>query len=127
MRILVCGGRDFQDYRLLEHTLGGIHSDQEITHIVTGAQRSEGSRDWKYHGADWMAIEWALEREINFSGIPAKWGKYGKSAGPRRNREMLKMFQDIQLVVAFRGGKGTADMVAAARQAGIPVKEIAGE
>ncbi len=50
----------------------------------------------------------------------AKWETYGKAAGPIRNREMLLNLP--ALVVAFPGGKGTADMVRQAERAGIPVR-----
>lgn len=125
MKILVCGGRDFGDYALLDEVLTEIHKETPITHIVTGAQRAE-PKDNVFIGADWIGIEWALKEEINFSGLPAKWGKYQRAAGPRRNAEMLMAHPDIQLVVAFKGGRGTADMVRQAKdwENGIPVRII---
>jgi hypothetical protein len=51
----------------------------------------------------------------------ADWRKYGAAAGPIRNQRMLEGPPDI--VVAFAGGKGTADMVQRARAAGIAVIE----
>ena len=49
--------------------------------------------------------------------MPADWTKHGKAAGPIRNQKMLDECPD--LVVAFPGGKGTADMVRRAMKAGI--------
>jgi hypothetical protein len=51
----------------------------------------------------------------------AEWKKYGPAAGPIRNQRMLDWGPD--LVVAFSGGKGTADMVRRARAAGVEVIE----
>lgn len=54
---------------------------------------------------------------------PADWERYGKRAGPIRNRKMLDQGPD--LVVAFGGDKGTADCVREARRRGIAVREEA--
>lgn len=51
----------------------------------------------------------------------AEWTLYGKSAGPRRNAEML---EDADVLIAFPGGDGTADCVTKARRAQIPVIEV---
>ena len=51
---------------------------------------------------------------------PADWKQYGRGAGPIRNREMLQ-YSEPDIVVAFPGGAGTADMIRAARTAGYPV------
>jgi len=53
----------------------------------------------------------------------AQWDKYGKAAGYRRNARMLE-HPAPDLVVAFPGGPGTANMVMLAKRAGIPVREI---
>jgi len=50
----------------------------------------------------------------------AEWHRHGKRAGPIRNQRMLEEGQP-DLIVAFPGGHGTADMVRRARQAGIEV------
>lgn len=54
--------------------------------------------------------------------FPADWHRDGKAAGPIRNRRMLLEGMP-DLVVAFPGGRGTADMVRRARAAGIEVVE----
>jgi hypothetical protein len=56
--------------------------------------------------------------------FPADWEKYGKAAGPIRNQQILVEGKP-DLVVAFQGGRGTANMVSRAQQAGVPVVEIA--
>ena len=48
------------------------------------------------------------------SDLYAQWTKYGKSAGPIRNAEMLR-FGKPQLVVAFPGGDGTENMIGQAK------------
>lgn len=111
MKVIVCGGRDFRDRALLNLILNSM----DITTVIHGAAR----------GADQMAGSWAEAKGIPTVVMPAEWGKYGRSAGPVRNMEMLKCGPD--LVVAFPGGKGTAHMVNAAKKAGVPVREVKGD
>lgn len=54
---------------------------------------------------------------------PANWSKYKKKAGPIRNQQMLDEGKP-DLVVAFSGGTGTADMVHRAKVANVKVIEI---
>lgn len=52
----------------------------------------------------------------------ADWDNHGRAAGPVRNARMLEWKPDI--VIAFAGGRGTADMVRRAKAAGIRVVEV---
>lgn len=69
-----------------------------------------------------MARCYAADHGISAEGFPADWRKYGKSAGPLRNQQMIDEGKP-DLVVAFPGGTGTADMVRRAKAAGIRVIE----
>jgi len=109
MKVLVTGGRDFSDTILLFETLDEIHSKTTITQVIHGAAS----------GADTLANTWALQKKVPVESCPADWARYGRAAGPVRNKEMLEAGPD--LVVAFPGGKGTADMVKRARKAGLEV------
>lgn len=118
MRILVCGGRDFLDYLTLSKTLDDIvykHNIPDITIIQGGAI-----------GADYLAKVYAYC--FGWGGLhcveyKADWKKLGRSAGPVRNQQMLDEGKP-DLVVAFKGGVGTADMVRRAKKAGVEVREI---
>jgi ABC-type Fe3+-hydroxamate transport system substrate-binding protein len=70
-----------------------------------------------------LAGAWARTHSIPNYKFPADWIKYGKSAGPKRNMEMI-LSAKPDLVVAFPGSKGTADMISKAKAAGIEVLEI---
>lgn len=111
MRVLVCGSRHFSDKKLLEETLDGF----DITEIVEGEAR----------GADILARGYAEERSIPVRAFPADWERYGKAAGPIRNKQMLVEGQP-ELVIAFRGpnSRGTKNMINQAEKAGIPVKVV---
>ena len=47
--------------------------------------------------------------------VDADWAKYGPVAGPIRNQDMLDLHRP-KMVIAFPGGKGTADMVKRAKK-----------
>lgn len=116
MRVIVCGGRDFYDYELMCSILDRVHSERPIKHLWHGNAA----------GADTLAGIWAHrggDKGISVHPTPAQWKKHGKRAGPIRNQQMLG--NGIDLVIAFPGGRGTADMVARARSAGVEVMEIA--
>jgi hypothetical protein len=74
-------------------------------------------------GVDSLSAIFARANECQYVGFPADWKKHGRAGGPIRNQQMLDEGKP-DLVVAFPGGKGTADMVRRARAAGIPVMEV---
>lgn len=113
MRVLVCGGRNFQDAALLNATLDNLHALDEITLVIHGAAR----------GADTLAGRWGAKNNIRVDAYPAHWDEHGKAAGPIRNGEMLRWSRP-DMVVAFPGDVGTADMVKKARAAGVTVMEV---
>jgi hypothetical protein len=111
-RLLVCGGRDFDDAAFLFRILDDLHREHRFREFMQGGAR----------GADALAKEWAMTKgDLKCFEIKADWKKYGPAAGPIRNQQMLEWGPD--LVVAFAGGTGTAGMVALARAAGVPVIE----
>ena len=112
MRVLVCGGRDFCDGSKFVSAMRSLRLKPEDTIIHGDAP-----------GADWMANSWAREYDIGVRAFPADWKRHGKAAGPMRNKQMLDEGMP-DLVVAFPGGRGTADMVRQARAAGVRVIEI---
>lgn len=114
MKILVCGGRDFQDYDLLKTTLSALQVERgEFSLIIHGAAR----------GADALADQYASRHRIPVKAFPADWDTYGRSAGPIRNALMLDDGEP-DLVVAFPGGRGTKNMVLQSRLAGVEVIEV---
>ena len=107
-RVLVCGGRDFSYRDQLFSTLDTLCPQPTL--IIHGAAR----------GADHLASQWAASRGVTQMPMPADWDRYGKSAGFRRNAEMLSAGHP-HLVVAFPGGRGTQMMTDLARKAGVEV------
>lgn len=115
MKVLVCGGRTFDDAELLCGVLNGLKERFPDLSIIHGAAR----------GADQMAGRWAHENHVSCVAFPANWDAYGRSAGHVRNGEMLTRGKP-DLVVAFPGGRGTANMIDQAAMAGVKVVRVAG-
>src|SRR5574340_359283 len=117
-KVLVTGSRTWHDEGRLFATLDALAAQEPIDRIVEGCAQ----------GADQAAERWATARAIPNAHYPAEWRRYGRAAGPIRNRAMLTEQPD--LVVAFHPdlvtSRGTADMVRAARRAGVPVVLIGG-
>lgn len=109
--VLVCGGRTFDDQSLLKRTLDDLLLTDGIICVVHGAAR----------GADTQADKWAEEAGIERRRYPIT--RRLQEDGFMRNARMLNR-EAIDLVVAFPGGNGTADMVRRARQRGIHVIEV---
>lgn len=110
MHVLVTGGRNFADQGLVQSTLKAIHSKTPITLLIHGAAS----------GADQLPGEWAVQIGIEVLACPADWKRFGKGAGPIRNRQMLD--HSPELLVAFPGGKGTSDMIKAAQNKRLPIQ-----
>lgn len=112
MIALVCGGRDYDAALAMHAFLDAFHAETPISLLVQGDAR----------GADRMAATWAASRGVHYAAVPALWNRYGNAAGPRRNAAMLLLRPEV--VIAFPGGSGTADMVKQAKAAGVPVLEV---
>jgi hypothetical protein len=110
MQVLVCGGRNYGDRRSVYECLDGLVPRPTL--LITGGA----------NGADMLAADWAGYRQVPKLIFRADWERHGRAAGPIRNQQMLECKPD--LVVAFAGGRGTADMVRRAKAAGIHVMEI---
>lgn len=114
MRILVCGGRDFRDWSLLWNTLDEL-ADEWLNYIEVIHGDAAG--------ADQGADIWCWCNDLIPTRYPADWKKHKYAAGPIRNKRMLEEGKP-DLVIAFPGGKGTANMVKLAKEAGVEVREI---
>lgn len=109
MKVIIAGCRDF------EPTLQDIdealyHSGFGLTELVHGGCR----------GVDQKAAFWAMGRNIKVKEFKADWPKYGRSAGPKRNKKMAKY---ADALIAFWDGrsKGTANMIREAVLGELPV------
>lgn len=114
MRVLVCGGRNYNDTDRIFNTLYKIDAHRgPITCIIHGCAT----------GADTQGRIWAEHHGRKHVPFRPDWSAHGKAAGPLRNARMLTEGKP-DLVVAFPGGRGTDDMKNRARCAGIEIIEI---
>jgi hypothetical protein len=120
LRLLVCGGRDYDDRARMFAELDAIHAQRPITLIIQGGQKQRRGDDWI--GADYLAEQWAEAREIPCLRHPARWTALGRPAGPIRNREMLHWAPEA--VLAAPGGSGTSSMCVVATVAGIWIERF---
>lgn len=108
MKVLVCGGRDFSDWRTLQRVLSGLRDTRGIDLVISGGAS----------GADDLAVRWAHHERIPACIFPANWRFEGRAAGPRRNQRMLDLGSP-DFLVAFPGGRGTQDMIDRAIASGV--------
>ncbi len=111
-RIIVCGGTDFSDYEFFRASLEKLFEDYEDIRIVSGHAK----------GADTFAEKYAADNQIPIRVFPAEWEKYGRAAGPIRNRTMLDYAkEETPVVVAFWDGRspGTGNMLKEAMAADV--------
>ena len=111
MRVIVAGSRDITDYRLVEEAIqrSGFH----VTEIVSGTAR----------GVDTLGETWALRAGVPVRQFPADWKRFGPSAGPRRNLEMIRYACEGGALVAVWDGvsRGTKNSIDLAHKYGLPV------
>lgn len=110
MRVLVCGSRTWDDQELVFNWLDATKPDL----LIHGGAR----------GADRIASDWAGYHHVPEIVMAPEWEMYGKSAGIKRNNQMLDLGPDS--VLAFWDGrsKGTKHTIDEAHRRGIPVKVI---
>jgi hypothetical protein len=113
MRVVVFGGRDFTNRSMAFKALDRIHKQYNITLVIDG----------EAPGADTLAHHWAVARGIENLRFPANWAKYGRSAGPIRNRQMIEEGVP-DMGVAFPGGRGTENMKQQLKKAGIKILNV---
>lgn len=115
-KVIVAGGRKFNDYNLLKSKLDAILAEKRKTHqiyIISGMAK----------GADTLGEQYANENGFTVLGFPAEWNLYGKRAGILRNEEMAKVGDAL---IAFWDGEspGTKHMIETARDKRLLVRVI---
>lgn len=109
-RVIIAGGRDFSDTRLLFRWLNKIDG---IETVLSGGAS----------GADTIGEQYAEVCDIPIERHLPNWDAFGKSAGPIRNADMAERADTL---VAFWDGKsrGTKDMIQRALKLGLEVHVI---
>lgn len=99
MKVIIAGGREFNNYELLKKKCDKILINQNEIEIVSGTAR----------GADKLGERYATEKNYSLKKFPANWDLYKKSAGYKRNEEMAQ-YADALIAFWNQKSKGTKHM-----------------
>lgn len=109
-RLLVFGGRHFKDRAKLFADLDALRAKSPRgLAIISGAAP----------GADTLAWEWAVERDVFWVLHPADWDKHPRAGGVLRNQAMLEQWRPHRYL-GYPGGRGSQDMFGRLVNAGVP-------
>lgn len=127
LRIMVTGSRGWTDFGTVQALLREVH------------ERSPNVRPQLFSGHA-AGLDRLAERVARDLGWPVRlflpdWGRYGRAAGHRRNRDMVAARPDLVLAFVLpcmidgcprqpHGTHGTEGGIAAARRAGIPTRVV---
>ena len=106
MKVIVAGSRSIIALDLIKTAIKD--SGFKLTELVCGCS----------YGVDRAAERWALDEGIPVKKFPADWAKYGRAAGPIRNKEMAK-YADALVLVWDGVSPGSKNMLGAAQDAGL--------
>ena len=113
-RVVIAGCRNYNNYDeakcYIDFCLYNIRKENDIV-ILSGCAS----------GADAIGERYAEENGYRLEKYPADWEKYGKSAGPRRNRQMAEI---CDYVICFWDGNssGTKSMISCAIKCNKPLR-----
>ena len=113
-RVVIAGCRDYNNYdeakRYIDYCLSNVRKENNIV-IVSGCAT----------GADTIGERYAEENGFEVEKYPADWKTYGRSAGPKRNKQMAEV---SDYVICFWDEKSTGmrSMISYARKFGKPIK-----
>lgn len=113
-RIVVAGSRDYSNYQeaksYIDLCISRIRKEYTLI-FVSGACK----------GADILGERYAIENGYKIERYTAKWSEFGKSAGPKRNKQMATL---ADYVICFWDGKseGTKSMIKYTLQFNKPIR-----
>lgn len=112
-RVIIAGGRDFDQYSLLEFQCDRLLVRKPRVMVVSGGAR----------GADMLGERFATRRHYPIKRFSADWERYGNAAGPIRNKQMAEY---ADALIAFWDGhsRGTRNMITLARTRGLAVRVV---
>lgn len=113
-RVVIAGCRDYTDYdeakTYIDFCLSNIRRKHNIIILSGGA-----------NGADALGERYAEENGLQVERYPADWKTYGKSAGPRRNKQMAEI-GDYIICFWDEKSKGTKSMIYYAQEYNKPIR-----
>lgn len=115
MKIIIAGGRDFNDYDLLRKQCDHLLQNQQANdiEIVSGTAK----------GADQLGEKYANEKGYKIAKFPANWDEHGQVAGFIRNEKMAK-YADALIAFWDNCSKGTSHMISMAKKYELKIKIV---
>lgn len=117
VRVIIAGGRDFNDLNLMSEKCDYYLSDAiqkgYTIEIVSGTAK----------GADKLGEQYAKSKGYRIAYFPADWNQYGKRAGYLRNQQMAN-FADALIAFWDHSSKGTKHMIDIAKAKKMPVRIV---
>lgn len=110
-RVIIAGSRSLEDYELVK-----AYADFKLSNVEDEIEIVSGAAS----GADALGERYAKEKGFRIKRFPAEWDKYGRRAGPMRNRLMAE-YADALLAYWDGESKGTANMIKEAQARGLKV------
>lgn len=113
-KVIVAGCRNYCNYKeaqkYIDLCISNIRKEYTIVIVSGGAT-----------GADSLGERYALNNGLKIERYPADWEKYGRSAGPKRNKEMVEI---CDYVICFwdKKSNGTKSLIQYAKQFGKPLR-----
>lgn len=108
--VAIAGTRSIKNLQLIIDKLDELRIAGNNNTIITGCA----------NGADNAARNYAFVKNVKIQIHEADWEKYGRAAGPMRNKQMIK---NASILICFWNliSPGTRNMITQATKKGIPI------
>jgi len=113
MKVIIAGGRDFNDYDLLCRKTDIILSRQDEIEIVSGVAK----------GADKLGERYANERGYPIKRFPPDWNHHGNRAGFIRNEDMA-LYADALILFWDGRSRGSQNMLKIGSVIGLKIRIV---
>ncbi len=114
IRVLIAGCRNFNDYKTaksyIDMCISRIRKSGQIIIVSGGA-----------NGADKLAERYAAENNFKCEVFLPDWQKFGRSAGPKRNSEMVKV-SDFVICFWDKKSNGTKSTIELSKKHNKPLR-----
>lgn len=118
--IMIVGTRTYEDYKAFKKQVDewlnyNVNLNEDIIEIASGGAR----------GVDSLAEKLANEENFLLKIFSADWNKYGKSAGPIRNRQMVEYIKEkdgVCLIFWDGQSRGTKNDIDLCNEYGVKYK-----
>jgi len=113
MKLIIAGSRNFHDYNSVEQKINDLVKLNFPSCVISGCCQ----------GADRIGELWAEKNNTPVVKFPADWDKFGKQAGPIRNKQMAE-YADALILIWDGKSKGSKNMLEEAKKSGLAIRQI---